>query len=535
MLFNSPVFIFLFLPLTLLGFFFLGARYKRGAILWLVIASTIFYGWFRIDYLLLLASLIVFNYIWGKKLSHQYRITQPKRFLLFMGIFVNLGVLCYFKYTNFLLTNINGAFGTNFVLQNIIMPIGISFFIFQKIAYLVDAHQGKAKEYNFLDFCLFVMYFPQLIAGPIVHHNELIPQFRQSSIFKLNFLDIAGGLILFTIGLCKKNIIADQLATWVENSFSATYQGWHLSLLESWAAAIGFTLQIYFDFSAYTDMALGLALMIGIRLPQNFDSPYKAKNIIDFWRCWHMTLSRFLRDYVYIPLGGNRCNTLRRYNNLLLTMLIGGLWHGSAWTFILWGALHGVFLIINHSWVGLKTKMGWNLKGVFYSLSCQGITFLSVVVAWVFFRSQSFKSALVMLKGMFGFNGVALPSSFEEKLGALSPLLKSCHICFDDVGVAYLHGLNQFLFLFSLLLIVFLLPNSQQWCGKYKPVLNQLTTMNFKEWWNRIPGLRFQNDNTLTLASTSIMGVIFGLLVFGSLLWSAMSKVSLHTFIYFQF
>ncbi len=535
MLFNSAVFLFFFLPLTLLGFFVLGTHHKRAAILWLVIASSIFYGWFRMDYLLLLASLIVFNYMWGKKLSRQYHFGQPKKWLLALGVVINLGVLCYFKYTNFLLININSAFETNFVLQNIIMPIGISFFIFQKIAYLVDAHQGKAEEYNFLDFCLFVMYFPQLIAGPIVHHNEIIPQFRQDSIFKLNFSDMAAGLMMFTIGLCKKNLIADKLAAWIEPSFSATQQGWNLSFLESWVAALGFTFQIYFDFSAYTDMALGLALMIGIRLPQNFDSPYKAKNIIDFWRRWHMTLSRFLRDYVYIPLGGNRNGSIRRYNNLLLTMLIGGLWHGAAWTFIVWGTLHGLFLIVNHGWQILKAKLEWNPKSFAYSTACQILTFLSVVGAWVFFRAQSFDSAKIMLKGMIGLNGIALPAKYESRLGFLSSALKSVGLRFDDVGVAYLHGFKQFIFLLSLTLIVFLLPNTQQWCSQYRPVINKIETITLKGIWNRIPGIRIQNDNTLTLAASSTAGVIFGLLLLGSFLWQIISNTSLQTFIYFQF
>jgi len=533
MLFNSPVFIFLFLPLTLLGFFLLGTRHKRGAILWLVAASSVFYGWFRVDYLLLLFSLIVFNYICGKKLSHYHYLGRPKTSLLAMGILINLGVLCYFKYTNFLILNINGIFSTSFSLRDIILPIGISFFIFQKIAYLVDAHQGKAAEYNFLDFCLFVMYFPQLIAGPIVHHHEIIPQFRQNSIFKLNPLDMTAGLMMFTIGLFKKNIIADQLADWIDPSFSAAYQGWNLSFLESWAAALGFTLQIYFDFSAYTDMALGLALMIGIRLPQNFNSPYKAKSIIEFWRGWHMTLSRFLRDYVYIPLGGNRN---KHYSNLLLTMLIGGLWHGSAWTFIFWGALHGIFLIINHSWRTLKTKMGWEAKGISYSIACQSLTFLSVLFAWVFFRSQNFESAMIIVKGMVGFNGVTLPLNFESKLGSLTPFLKNImNIRFDDVGVAYLHGKTQLVFLLSLLLVVFLLPNSQQWCAQYRPVINQLTAITLKGWWDKIPGIRLPHDNTLTLANTSAMGLTFGVVVLGSLLWHGLRKTHLQTFIYFQF
>ena len=295
MLFNSPFFIFIFLPITLIGFFLLGARsLHRLAIAWLVLASSVFYGWFNAEYLILLAFLIVFNYFCGIKLSRDYHEGRSSPIALALGLAINLGVLAYYKYTNFFIDNANAILGKHFVLQRIILPLGISFFIFQKIAYLVDAYRGEAEEYDFLDFSLFVMYFPQLIAGPIVHHKEMIPQFRKASIFKLCPEDLASGLTLFTIGLCKKVLIADAVTGWSDPIFAAAQSGTAPTMIDAWCAALSFTFQIYFDFSGYTDMALGLALMIGIRLPLNFNSPYKAIE-------HHRVLAAVAHDAVAFP------------------------------------------------------------------------------------------------------------------------------------------------------------------------------------------------------------------------------------------
>jgi len=534
MLFNSEIFIFLFLPLTLFGFY--GLSYlsaKRCAVAWLVFMSCVFYGWFRLDYLLLLLLLIVINYKFGILLSTQHKKGCKTPFLLICGLLINLGVLFYYKYSNFALSNINTAFGTHYILQNIVMPIGISFFIFQKIAYLVDAYRGEAEEYNFLDFCLFVMYFPQLIAGPIVHHKELIPQFRQPSIFKFNPTDMSIGLTMFIIGLCKKIIIADQLALWVDAPFQAVQSGWGLSFLEAWAAALTFTLQIYFDFSGYTDMALGLALMMGIRLPLNFNSPYKALNIIDFWRRWHMTLSRFLRDYVYISLGGNRKGSKRRYINLLGTMLIGGLWHGAAWTFLFWGALHGFYLIINHQWHQIKKRYGLGLTepGLMRRIGARGLMFFSVLVAWVFFRADSFKAAIVMLKGMLGLNGVVIAAKYETSWSTL----KTLGIRFDDTGVAYLHGVNQFLFGIALYGMIWLLPNTQQICAAFRPALEPIKgDVHVKNWWRFLPFLSLRN-NAFQLAVSPVFGSVLALTLLAMVVWQVLRATPIHQFIYFQF
>jgi len=264
-----------------------------------------------------------------------------------------------------------------------VLPLGISFFTFQKIALLADAYEGKIQSLNFLDYALFVLFFPQLIAGPIVHHSEAMSQFQTRGPVQASV--IAMGLTIFAIGLANKVLLADSLAVYATPQFDAAAAGAPLSFLAAWSGALAYTLQLYFDFSGYTDMAIGAALLFGVRLPLNFNSPYKARNIIDFWRRWHMTLSRFLRDYLYIPLGGNRHGKLSRYLNLFITMLFGGLWHGAGWTFIFWGALHGFYLAINHGWEALLARFGAGdvNPGGARRLGAQVVTFLAVVVGWV--------------------------------------------------------------------------------------------------------------------------------------------------------
>ncbi|MFQ5488405.1 MAG: MBOAT family O-acyltransferase, partial [Gammaproteobacteria bacterium] len=338
MLFHSYGFIFLFLPLTLLGFFLLG-RYGllRWALAWLVLASLTFYGWWNVEYLFLLLASIVVNYLLGRALAPSQRTTASARVLLAIGIGLNLALLAYFKYAAFIVGNFNQLLGSDYRVHEIVLPLAISFFTFQQIAYLVDAYYGRAQEYSFLNYSLFVSFFPQLIAGPIVHHREMMPQFEGRRIFRFSYEDMDVGLLIFCIGLFKKVLLADGMAQFSEPVFAAAAGGLELSFFEAWGGALAYTLQIYFDFSAYSDMAIGLAWMFGIRLPLNFASPYKAINIIEFWRRWHMTLSRFLRDYLYIPLGGNRKGRERRHLNIMATMLLGGLWHGAAWTFVVWG------------------------------------------------------------------------------------------------------------------------------------------------------------------------------------------------------
>ena len=380
-----------------------------------------FYDWFRTDYLVLLIGLILFNFYWGLRLTRAHKENRSRPWELGIGIVINLSVLGFFKYTNFALENIAAITGHGFDAIQIILPIGISFFIFQKIAYLVDTYRGVSEEYDLLHFSLFIMFFPQLIAGPIVHHKEMIPQFREPRIGRFSAADLSSGLTLFTLGLIKKIVIADTMGEWADPLYTAAFAGNALTFIDAWGAALFFTFQIYFDFSGYTDMALGLALMIGIRLPLNFNSPYKASSIVDFWRRWHMTLSRFLRDYVYFSLGGNRLGPTRRYANLMLTMLLGGLWHGASWTFVIWGGLHGFYLVINHGWNTIRDGVGLpTIRRVITSWSGRVLTFLAVVIAWVFFRAENLPTALSILEGMAGWNGIELAESVTATDAALA-------------------------------------------------------------------------------------------------------------------
>jgi|SaaInlStandDraft_6_1057023.scaffolds.fasta_scaffold27026_2 alginate O-acetyltransferase complex protein AlgI len=330
MLFNSYIFIFLFLPIVLLGFHLIGKQgHHRVAIAWLVGVSLFFYGWWNPAYLGLMLVSILFNYGVGVSLGRTPRKLSKKPVLIF-GVVVNLALLGYFKYANFFVDSLNSITGTNIVLLQVILPLAISFFTFQQIAYLIDAWRGETKEYNFLHYCLFVTFFPQLIAGPIVHHKEMLPQFAKDVVYKLRSKHIAIGLTVFSIGLFKKVVLADGVSVYATPMFDAAEAGVLLTFFEAWGGALAYSFQLYFDFSGYSDMAIGLARMFGIRLPLNFNSPYKATSIIDFWRRWHITLSRFLRDYLYIPLGGSRCRgEPRRFINVMVTMVLGGLWHGA--------------------------------------------------------------------------------------------------------------------------------------------------------------------------------------------------------------
>jgi D-alanyl-lipoteichoic acid acyltransferase DltB (MBOAT superfamily) len=318
-------------------------------------------------------------------------------------------LLGYFKYADFFIENINIAFSVNAEPLNLLLPLAISFFTFQQIAYLVDSYRQETKEYDFLNYALFVTFFPQLIAGPIVHHKEMMPQFAKVRNKVKNYRNIAMGLFIFSIGLFKKVVIADTFAVWATNGFDVATT---LNLFEAWATSLSYTFQLYFDFSGYTDMAIGLALLFNIKLPVNFNSPYKATNIQDFWRRWHITLSRFLRDYVYIPLGGNRKGGFRTYNNLMATFVIGGLWHGAGWTFVFWGFLHGLALIIQRLWEKLGLKL-WTWLAWF-------VTFNFVNIAWVFFRAKEWEDAIKVLSSMFSLSNIVLPNALEGKLGFLT-------------------------------------------------------------------------------------------------------------------
>jgi len=461
MLFNSFEFIFIFLPVTIYVFFVLGKYNQQVAAAWLGAASLFFYAWWNPLYVSLLLISISFNYFIGLSIVRTYSLKKIRisNLFLFLGIATNLLLLGYFKYFNFFVGSINSSFGFNYQINAILLPLGISFFTFTQIAFLVDASRGLARESSFIHYILFVTYFPHLIAGPVLHHKEMMPQFQKAETYRFNFQCIAIGLTIFIIGLYKKVMLADEMSKYVKPVFDAVQNGGVASFKESWGAALSYTLQLYFDFSGYSDMAIGISRMFGIILPLNFNSPYKAVNIIDFWRRWHMTLSRFLRDYLYIPLGGNRKGDVRKQLNLMMTMILGGLWHGAGWNFIVWGGLHGIYLVINHLWHGIRRKLGQDISNssIIGRLSGGLITFIAVVVAWVFFRSDSLQSGLSITQSMLGFNGFGISGRFQ-----LSMIAK-------------------------LLIIAWLFPNTQQIMANYEPALSFYekdikTTFKWFEW-----------------------------------------------------
>lgn len=416
MLFNSYAFIFFYFPLVLLGFFLIGRRNARAAAGFLALASLFFYGWWSIEALPLLLGSICFNYWMGLQLTPQPgRSDRTRKRFLIAALTINLGVLAVFKYADFFLTNVNtglAAAGMSpMPLLHVALPIGISFYTFTQIAFLVDCWQGKVQERRFVPYVLFVTYFPHLIAGPVLHHKQMMPQFANPAIYRVDTNKLALGLAIFTFGLAKKLLIADRLGQYADMMFNGVHTGVLPSLYTSWFGVLAYTLQIYFDFSGYSDMAVGLSLCLGVQLPLNFRSPYKSTNIIEFWRRWHISLSTFLRDYLYVPLGGNRKGEARRYLNLFLTMLLGGLWHGASWTFVIWGALHGAFLMVNHVW-NAKVRRGaapsWWARVLGWCL-----TFLCVMIAWVVFRAESLTAAIEIYKGMLGLHGAPV-SAFSE-------------------------------------------------------------------------------------------------------------------------
>ena len=492
MLFNSYLFILGFLPVALTIFFWLGGRgWLNAATCWLVLASLVFYGWWHPPYVVLVVGSTLFNFMAGRWIAAGQGRTRKG--LLTVAVSANLLLLGYYKYAGFLVGVAGQVSGSSFEFDTILLPLAISFFTFQQIAYLVDVYRDETEEYSLLHYALFVTFFPQLVAGPIVHHKEMIGQFVQAAVYRLNPLYLAAGMTLFFIGLFKKVVIADSVEPFATRVFDLAQVGIPITLLDGWGGALAFTLQLYFDFSGYSDMALGLALMIGIRLPVNFLSPYQAVNIIDFWRRWHITLSRFLREYLYFPLGGNRKGTLRRYVNLLLTMLLGGLWHGAAWTFVVWGGVHGLMLVINHGWHALRRRLGHDLSRstVWGRGLGRLLTLLAVTAAWVLFRADNFQVATTVLAGMAGQHG----------LGSM-------------VGARTLIGPLAWAMLAGLLAMVLILPNSWQLMARLLAPDRGTATPSR---WHWRPTLAYG-------AATAIMMVV------------ALSRVyQTDEFIYFQF
>jgi len=403
MLFNSAAYIFLFLPVVVV-FYYVLLKFRLIVVskIWLVLASVLFYSWWDPKYTALLLISMLLNFGIGSAFLSKYFEDKTKRkFLLIFGLTLNILILGYFKYANFFIDNLNFVLHTDIQIAKIILPLGISFFTFTQIIYLVDAYKKEAREYDVLSYLLFVTFFPHLIAGPILHHGEMMPQFNDIKRKVLKYKNIISGLFLFIIGLFKKTIIADTLSIYVANGYPAGGADATISIIEGWIIVISYTLQIYFDFSGYTDMALGSAKMLNIDLPINFNSPYKAISVQDFWKRWHITLSRFLRDYIYIPLGGNRKGEIRMYSNLLTTMLIGGLWHGASWMFVFWGALHGIAQIINKLWQKTHIELPKPVS-IF-------ITFMFINFTWIIFRAENLMQAKNIFMSLFDINNFIIP------------------------------------------------------------------------------------------------------------------------------
>lgn len=461
MLFNSAAFIFAFLPLTLLGFFCIGAFHHRAAAGWLTLASLFFYGWWNPIYVPLLLISVVFNYTVGRLIAAVgKRSTTYSSIWLAVGIVGDLGLLAYFKYANFFVDSVDAIGGCHWLIPHIVLPLGISFFTFTQIAFLVDTHRRIATEYNFIHYALFVSYFPHLIAGPILHHRQMMPQFGEAKTYAFSLDDFGVGLTIFIVGLFKKVVLADNMAGSADLVFGAAAKGQMVEAAAAWTGALAYAMQIYFDFSGYSDMAIGLSRMFNIRLPLNFNSPYRALSIVDFWRRWHMTLSAFLRDYLYFPLGGNRKGHTRRYFNLMATMLLGGLWHGAGWTFVIWGGLHGIYLVINHAWRFLAQRWGLDAGHRLYKAAAGTMTFIAVVFAWVYFRAPDLGSADRLAAAMLGLTRAAAHGTGTVPLYSSDTLL----IC-------------------VCLVVAFFAPNTQEFMRAFRPAWDSPDTGGSRLLW----------------------------------------------------
>jgi alginate O-acetyltransferase complex protein AlgI len=494
MLFNSYEFIFAFLPITLLGFYLLGSRSRNLALFWLVLASLFFYAWWRPVNILIIAPSIAINYGLARALQRLVASGDSRRSsaraVLALGIVFNVCFLGYFKYVNFLGTIAHDIAGVDFVVTEVVLPLGISFITFQKIAFLIDVYGRRVQTFTLGNYTLFVLFFPQLIAGPIVHYREMMPQFERASC-RFDTESFAAGITLFVFGLVKKAVLADGIAVYVTPLFDAAARGSQLSLPAAWIAALGFTLQIYFDFSGYSDMALGLARLVGVRLPPNFDSPLKSASIIDFWLRWHMTLTRFLTAYLYNPLVlwltrrrvargksmlGGRHVSVGAFMALLvgptiLTMLVSGLWHGAGYMFVLWGFLHGVYLSVNHAWRMFRGRSRASQPGrVQRWLPGFALTFLSVVVGMVVFRATSPAAAKSILSGMLGLNGIGLPQALFDRLASLAAHSGGLLHVSGEISATDLTAAMSWVL--ALLVLALALPNTLQILERYAPGLS---------------------------------------------------------------
>ncbi len=505
MVFSSLEFIYLFLMPTLLVFFILRAvSWEKGIIWWLIIASLIFYAWWSLSYLVLLLISVLVNY-----LIHKLLLNYKSKYLLVLGTAANLITLGYFKYADFFISNVNTLLSLQLPLLHVILPLAISFFTFQQISFLFDTFNEKISHCDFARYCLFVIFFPQLIAGPIVLQKHTIPQFTLAVFKKPLFMNLAIGFTLFGIGLFKKIVLADSMAPIANSVFNLAHAGNTVPFEAAWLGIFAYTFQIYFDFSGYCDMALGLARMFGIKLPVNFNSPYQALSIVDFWRRWHITLSSFLRDYLYIPFGGSRYGKPRQYISLMTTMLLGGLWHGASWTFVFWGFLHGFYLTINHAWSALiqDSAISEYLPKSVTAAIAHITTMLAVMFAWVFFRAENFQDAIIIIEGMLGQTQFYSPKIWSSVIA--------------DTSFIWLQ-------IMALCIIVTYFPNSIELTRKYRPALQIKTVLR------KAVGLSALFKNNLIWRPTISWSFFIVILTSMSLMFLYQSN-NLTEFIYFNF
>jgi alginate O-acetyltransferase complex protein AlgI len=531
MLFNSIEFLFVFLPLALVGFYSFGAMSRAWAIRWLILISLVFYAWWRPINVLIIAPSIVVNFILAKilmqlRLDDGQRARRLSKIVLIAGLTFNVVWLGIFKYTDFVLSSINQAFATNMILLHIILPLGISFITFQKIAFLVDVQAGRVRSFTFREYCTFVLFFPQLVAGPIVHYREMMPQFETAAC-RFEKENVAVGVTLLLFGLFKKAVLADKIAPLITPIYEQAAGGGHTSFALAWMAAVGFTLQIYFDFSGYTDMALGLARFFGIRLPPNFNSPLRASSIIDFWLRWHMTLTRFLTAYIYNPLAlwitrrrlakGRpgfvaRNPTVGAFVSSLMvptviTMFVSGLWHGAGYGFVAWGVLNGIYITINHAWRVVSAKLWPDRLSYNRIMKPAGfvMTFLLVSATMVFFRAPSMISAIDLVKGMMGLNGVALPQGIVAHLGPLAGVFHRIGVV-AEVSWNDRDFVNTMMWICVLMVIALACPNTLQLLARHEPALG-VNAQSYKPRRGRIALIEWGPSLPWAIAMSAIAAV----------------------------
>lgn len=518
MIFSSNIFIFIFLPVALSLYLLINRLAPSFRFSVLIVISVIFYSYWEWSHTIIIVSSIVINF-----LLHLHIAKYKSSVVFTSAILFNVAVLIYFKYAYFIATSMFLFTNAWASYLDLALPLGISFFTFQQIAFLSDVKRGITPAQPFTRYALFVTFFPQLVAGPIVHHREMMPQFFASKFAGGPFDNFGVGLGLFIIGLFKKVIIADNLASLVGPVFEAAADGHAPHLILAWTGTLAYTFQLYFDFSAYSDMAMGLALMFGIRLPANFNSPYKAHSIVEFWRRWHMTLSRFLRDYIYIPLGGNRRGGRSRYTNLMVTMLIGGLWHGAGWTFLAWGGVHGLFLIINHLWSSLEDHRRIILPPVI----AWTLTFLMITLAWVLFRATSLEAAFTIYKSMFGLGPLAVPLEVKPLLEILG-----LEALADRLSYFAENNRRDFytgsIWIGIAALITFFAPNSLQIMRRFEPATNMTALKN--DWPETSSPSKTQK---LEFRGRRIDGLIAGSVL--ALIIIVLNTAPAGEFLYFQF